>query len=284
MLRWVAVGAAAGGAMLAGCGGPTTPATLDDTLDGGTVVPPQVVGLISAEFAQSGGEERLSASALFIEVDPRGDNGDATRIGSCTVMQGRIDVPDEGTGFAGGRVLDAGMAGVVSNGTTSVEMSRIAPGNYEAFEDLIGSGFAPLQTLSYRFDGGADIASFDATIMLPGAPQVTAPDLNDTDLRVETNRPLRVTWVPAASSSAINVTLTATGATELVTVDCVGDDTGALTVPAEALERLPVDRVAVTLSIARTNVATVMVELTPAGVGVVQMTGLNLVSRVIPEQ
>ncbi len=118
-----------------------------------------------------------------------GQQGDATRIRSCTVMQGSsVVLADEGAGFAGGRVLDAGMAGVVSGGTASVEMSRIAPGNWGAFEDLIGSGFfaAADVELPFRRPCRYRVPSMQPSCCCRSAPRVTTPDPNDTaDLQVK---------------------------------------------------------------------------------------------------
>lgn len=189
----------------------------------------------------------FTASAGFAEIiDPGGTSEvtiDEQTIGDCMIVRTETTIdPDDLPTI---EVLDPGAPGMASNGTTTVDL-EFAGGGFAADGDLSAQGFGDEQTIMFSFPGGDDINSFQGSVDVPTAINVTSPDITDDDFDIPVGSAFTVSWTPAPDDDGdITVTISTLSATfdlsdnssfqDAVTIVCTfPDSAGTGTVPAAA--------------------------------------------------
>ncbi len=204
----------------------------------------------------------------------------------------------------GVHALDPGNPGTADNGTTQVRLVRDdavgmatlwSSGYFHPTDgvNLLSLGFDAGQTINFEFPGGVDIGAFDASTTVPADLLVTSPNLSDPNATISLTAPLNLTWVAGSAADTVEVTISGgnsasddnadgstTVATHFVSVSCSFPDTGAGTVSASLLSRIPPDTQIVTLLVFRNRKTQIEVELKNTdGTGTVEIVGQTGVSR-----
>jgi len=291
---------------------------------GGPILPTEVLGIVSAsyntnpeaspQFFTANGVTPVPAAEMDlggafaiingIPTDP-GSTTTVEEIAGCTVVTFEQVTEFGGFGIIGPpdfTPLDPGNPGTADNGSVEIDMVSTGFGGYEPEADVLASGYGAGQTITFSWPGGTDIDAFSGDIEVPGAVNLTEPDLADPGFDIIAGQALDVAWIPdpdddgnitATASTSINDSVFDMGS-GMVTITVVSisvacefaDNAGSGTMPAAAMAELqsmaPLTATFTkSFSASRENYKTIPVTPTIEGRSAVGLVGSSSTSRSI---